>query len=110
MDTPIQDKIDHDKTAKAKVVPQAPQPVPDAATPPDVYTWSSDQPQDRSDASAAPFVLTPDEEDDEPAPDVGGEVGKTPRLLTAWQITGLVVGGLAVVAGVMLYLKRPQDD
>ena len=102
MDTRTQDKIAQDDTAKDKVVPQ---PVTGAATPTDVYTWSSRRPQD-----AAPFVLTGEEDDEEPAPDVGGEVGKTPRLLTAWQITGLVVGGLALVAGVTLYLAQPRED
>lgn len=105
MDTRTQDNIAQNKASTDRVVPQAPQPAPSPApVEPDPYAWTTRQPQQQ-----APFFLTGDEdEDDEPAPDVGGEVGKTPRLLTAWQITGLVVGGLAVAAG-MVYLARSRQ-
>ncbi len=98
----------HDKIIKEKVAPQpaldSDKESPDTEI--DVFAWSSRRPQD-----AAPFVLTDEEDDDEPAPDVGGEVGKTPRLLTAWQITGLVLAGMAIAAGVAgaIYLTRARD-
>ena len=89
MDTRTQDKI-------------LPHPVNET----DIYTWTPRRPQD-----SAPFIFVGEEaEDDEPAPDVGGEVGKTPRLLTAWQITGLIAGGVVLAAGIAgaIYLRsRP---
>lgn len=105
MDSRTQDKIVKDAT-QDKVVPQAPQPASSPGAEADVYTWSPRRSQD-----TAPFVLTGEEDDDEPAPDVGGEVGKTPHLLTAWQITGLVMGGLAIAAGIVsaVYLARTRD-
>ncbi len=102
MDTRTGDKIANDVPLKDTVMPQAPQPVtPEPQA--DVYAWSP-----RREPEPAPFVLTGDESEDEPAPDVGGEVGKTPRLLTAWQITGLVLGGIALAAAVV-YLARRRD-
>lgn len=104
MDTRTQDDIA--KGNKTKVVPQAPQPTPEEAKPQtEVYAWTP-----RRNEEVEPFFLTGEEEDDEPAPDVGGEVGKTPRLLTAWQITGLVVGGLAIAAGIAVYMARSRRD
>lgn len=93
-----------DTRTQDKVVPQAPQPVSPAPEA-DVYAWTPRRAQE-----SAPFFLV-GEEDDEPAPDVGGEVGKTPRLLTAWQITGLVFGGIAIAAGIAgaIYLARKRD-
>lgn len=49
--------------------------------------------------------------DEEPADDVGGEVGRKPLLdKRGWQIVGAVAGGVAVVAGVaaVIYARQRQ--
>jgi hypothetical protein len=96
-----------DTRTHEKIVPAMLQPAVTLEPDGDVYAWSPRRHQDDT-----PFVLTGEEEDDEPAPDVGGEVGKTPRLLTAWQITGLVFGGIAIAAGIAgaIYLSRPRRN
>ncbi len=88
-----------------KIVPQAPQPdfEPDQSINPEA---AIEAPEDREDYDNVSMAFT----DDEPARDVGGEVGrKTPRW-NGWQIAGIVAGGLAVAAGIAaaVYVRSRQ--
>ena len=81
-----------------KIVPQAPQ--PDAEMDHDAVVDAPED-YDRADMIAV---------DDQPARDVGGEVGRKAPRFNAWQIAGFVAGGVAVAAGIaaVVYMRARQ--
>ncbi len=85
-----------------KIVPQAPQPdvEPDPSINPEAIVEAPGE------YGSASMALT----DDEPAKDVGGEVGRKAPRWNGWQIAGFVAGGVAVAAGIaaVVYARSRQ--
>lgn len=97
-----------------KIVPQAPQPNTDIdrdmiVDAPEAYDRADMAPWESAKDSARDPGRDPGR-DDEPAKDVGGEVGRKARF-SPWQIAGFVAGGVAVAAGVaaIVYMRARQS-